>query len=93
MKKFAVTMEDFETGKVSKTKIDALDILSAVKELRKISKLCYNDKDLIEWHNTSDEWDAPIDDEFLTELIDEEEPGVYYAMLAEDMEIQFKEIS
>jgi hypothetical protein len=92
MKNFAVTIEDFETGKVSKTKINAPDILSAVKEIRKKSKLCYNDKDLIEWHNTSDEWDAPIDDEFLTELIDEEEPGVYYAMLAEEVEFQFKEI-
>ena len=92
MKNFAVTIEDFETGKVSKLKINAPDILSAVKEIRKKSKLCYNDKDLIEWHNTSDEWDAPIDDEFLTELIDEEEPGVYYAMLAEEVEFQFKEI-
>ncbi len=94
MKKFAVTIKEFSysTQVVSRRTVYALDILDAVKQLRVKSEWCYNDKNLVEWINTRDEWDVPVDDAFLSELICEEDPGVYYAMLAECMEFRFKEI-
>jgi hypothetical protein len=92
MKTFAVTI--YQTTAVSRRKIKAINVLDAVKQLRATSEWCYNDKDLIEWINTEDEWDVPVDDEFLSALVQEDDDidGVYWAMLGEEIEVKFKEI-
>ena len=94
MKKFQVTIKEFSysTQVVSRRTVHAPTILDAVKQLRTKSEWCYNDKNLVEWINTRDEWQVPVDDAFLSELITEDDPGVYYAMLAEQIEFRFKEI-
>jgi len=97
MKTFAVTIKEcgfYQTTVVSRRKIKAINVLDAVKQLRAKSEWCYNDTDLVKWINSGDEWDAPVDDKFLSALIQEDDDtdGVYWAMLGEEIEVKFKEI-
>lgn len=98
MKKFQVTIteSDFKFGEMAEHVVDTINIagetiLDAIKNLRKYTDYCYDDQALVEWINSGDEWNAVVDDEFLLDLICEED-GKYYVMLAECMEFEFKEI-
>ena len=94
MKNFRVTIKDFsdDVQVVSRSNIEAINIVDAVKKLRATSKWCYDDETLVQWINSEDEWNVPIDNDFLLDLIEHEKPGVYYAMLAEEMEFKFVEV-
>ena len=52
---------------------------------------CYGDEELVEWINSEDGWDAVVDDEFIMDLVHEED-GKYYVMLGENLEFVFEEI-
>jgi len=99
MKNFQVTITEvnFKFGGYAEQVIDTLDfpgatILDAIKALRKFAPdYCYGDKELVEWINSEDGWDDVVDDEFIMDLVHEED-GKYYVMLSENMEFVFEEI-
>ena len=68
-------------------KMFAEDKLDLVKKIRRrFYTFCYNDKNLVEWIESSDNWDRQVDDEFLLDLICDGENGKDFdIMLAEDM--------
>ena len=69
-----------------RVKMFAEDKLDLVKKIRRrFYTFCYNDKNLVEWIESSDNWDRQVDDEFLLELICDGENNEFYLMLAEDM--------
>ena len=99
MKNFQVTITEFnyKFGDYVEQVIDTLEIpgatiLDAIKALRKFAPdYCYGDEELVEWINSEDGWDDVVDDEFIMDLVHEED-GKYYVMLSENMEFVFEEI-
>ena len=99
MKNFQVTITEvnFKCGEyaeqvIATLKIPGATILDAIKSLRKSTPdYCYSDRELVEWINSEDGWDAVVDDEFIMDLVFEDD-GKYYVMLSECMEFEFKEI-
>jgi uncharacterized protein YciU (UPF0263 family) len=63
-----------------------LDLLKKVR--RRFRELCYDDRDLVEWIESGDNWDREVDDEFLLGLIDDDiysSFGSFGLLLAEDI--------
>jgi hypothetical protein len=72
---------------LDRVKMFAEDKLDLVKKIRRrFYTRCYNDKNLVEWIESSDNWDRQVDDEFLLDLICDGENGKDFGiMLAEDI--------
>ena len=76
-----------------RVKMFAEDKLDLVKKIRKhFYTFCYNDKNLVEWIESSDNWDRQVDDEFLLELICDGENNEFHLMLAEDIYVDCVEL-
>ena len=60
-----------------------LDLLKKVR--RRFRDLCYDDRDLVEWIESGDNWDREVDDEFLLGLIDDDRYESFGLLLAEDI--------
>ena len=60
-----------------------LDLLKKIR--RRFRDLCYDDRDLVEWIESGDNWDREVDDEFLLGLIDDVRHGSFGLLLAEDI--------
>ena len=73
--------------------IEAVDELDLVKKLREqYSGFCYDDKDLVEWVESSENWGRQVDDALLLELISYDDDGIMNIALAEDMYFEAVEI-
>ena len=72
---------------LDRVKMFAEDKLDLVKKIRRrFYTRCYDDKKLVEWIESSDNWNRQVDNEFLLDLICDGENGNDFGiMLAEDM--------
>ena len=61
-----------------------LDLVKKIR--RRFREFCYDDKSLVEWIESSDNWNRQVDNEFLLDLICDGENGNDFGiMLAEDV--------
>jgi hypothetical protein len=86
MRKFKVEVGYcFDWQVIDNVIIEAKNELDLIKKVRSnFRDYCYDDKDLVEWIESGDNWDREVDDKFLSECIDKGDSELHLA-LAEDI--------